>query len=319
LPLRGHADVQPMLALRFLSFFLLLVLGGIGIIAAAHMTLGWAGVLPPPPLAATWCIDEKFAELRAAPLKRFNLVAVGSSATWRNLDMKVLEQHFSGTHALNAAPCYLHIDQTAFLTEFLLQRMPQVDTVLSVVAPRDFEACPAGERAFFDMRLGSAYIGGAVPAWLPYITGFRPMYLAREAIEQENRPPGADVVALDGRGSSILRKPHFWRPEPVFDPGCYAGLAALEEAVTARGARLVIATLPVMPEWGESFDPDGSLIEAWMRDMRAVLRHPDTLLVDGSVLNWPDTHFADPVHLLYPNHTAFTAFIARSMTEKQGS
>ncbi|MDJ0387009.1 hypothetical protein QMO56_02690 [Roseomonas sp. E05] len=305
--------------MRFLSAFLLLVLGGIAAAAAAHVALARKGLLPPPPLAATWCIDEKFAYLREVPLEQFTLFAIGSSATWRNLDMPLLERRLPGTRALNAAPCYLHIDQTAYMAEFLLERMPRVDTVLAVVAPRDFEACPASQRAFFDPHLGGAYLGGEVPSWLPYITGLRPIYLAREAIEQENLPPGPEAVALDGRGSSILRKPHFWRPAPAFDPVCYEGLAALEEAVTSRGARLVVASLPVMPEWGERFDPDGTLVETWLRDMRAALRQPETLLLDGRALDWGDERFADPVHLLYPHHTPFTEFIARAMAGQAGS
>jgi len=306
-------------ALRFLVAFLLLVLGGIGAVAAAHVALDRRGLLPPPPLTATWCIDEKFAFLREQPLASYNLFAIGSSATWRNLDMPLLERHLPGTRAINAAPCYLHIDQTAYMAEFLLRHMPQVETVLSIVAPRDFEACPASQRAFFDLQLADAYLAGEVPSWLPYVTGFRPVYLAREAVEQENVPPGPDVMAEDGRGSSIMRKPHFWRPEPVFDPACYEGLTALEEAVAARGARLVIATLPVMPEWGERFDPDGTIIEGWMQDMRAALRRPETLLVDGRQLGWDDERFADPVHLLYPYHRSFTDFIAEAMAGQAGS
>lgn len=305
-------------AARFLAAFLLLVLGGIGAVAAAHVVLDRRGLLPPPPLTATWCIDEKFAFLRGQPLASYTLFAVGSSATWRNLDMPLLERRLPATRALNAAPCYLHIDQTAFMAGFLLERMPRVETVVSVVAPRDFEACPAGQRAFFDPHLAGAYLSGEVPSWLPYVSGFRPIYLAREALEQENLPPGPDVLAEDGRGSSILRRPHFWRPEPVIDPACFMGLGALEQAVAARGARLVVAILPVMPEWGERFDPDGSFVGAWMRDMRAALRRPETLLVDGRALNWSDDRFADPVHLLYPSHRPFTDLIARAIARREG-
>ncbi|MXP62081.1 hypothetical protein E0493_01775 [Roseomonas sp. M0104] len=306
-------------AMRFLAAFLLLVLSGIGVAAALHMALARKGLLPPPPLAATWCIDEKFAFLRETRLEEVTLFAIGSSATWRNLDMPLLERRLPGTRALNAAPCYLHIDQTAFMAGFLLERMPRVDTVLAVVAPRDFEACPLSQRAFFDPHLGGAYLNGAVPGWLPYVTGFRPMYLAREAIEQENLPPGPDDVALDGHGSSILRKPHFWRPAPAFDPACYEGLAALEEAASSRGARLVVATLPVMPEWGERFDRNGSLVESWTREMRAALRQPETLLLDGRGLAWGNQRFADPVHLLYPYHRPFTDFIASALARQTGS
>lgn len=301
-------------ARQFLLAFLGLVFCGIGAMAGGHVVLAQQGLLPAPPLAATWCIDEKFAAFREAPLEDRTLLAVGSSATWRNLDMAVLEQRFPGTRPYNAAPCYLHIDQTAFLAETLLERMPAVETVLTVVAPRDFESCPIEAREFFDTRLFNAYLDGVVPAWMPYVTGFRPLYLARTALELRNgREPAPEAVAEDRYGSSILRNPHHWRPEPVFDAACYAGLTALEEAAAAKGARLVVASLPVMPEWKARFDPEGKLIESWTRAMAAALREPSSILIDGRKLEWDDGRFADPVHVLYPHHTPFTDFIARAM------
>src|SRR3712207_3183643 len=92
---------------------------------AAPGAKGW---LPAPPLTATNCVDSKFALLRRLDLSDRTLVAVGSSATWRNLDLELLERRFPGTRAYNVAPCYLHMDQTAFFAEFMLDRMPQVET-----------------------------------------------------------------------------------------------------------------------------------------------------------------------------------------------
>ncbi|PWC27474.1 hypothetical protein [Teichococcus aestuarii] len=301
-------------ARRFLLTVLALILAGAGVLAGGHMALARIGRLPDPPLTATWCIDEKLAALRDVALEDRVLLALGSSATWRNLDMPLIARQLGDERVYNAAPCYLHIDQTAFLAGFLLDRAPQVRTVMVVLAPRDFESCPAEATAFFDTALGDAYLSGLVPSWLPYVTGFRPLYLVRAAAGAvDGAPLSPEAVAEDGLGSSILRNPHSWRPAPAFDEACYAGLAELERVVASHGARLVLATLPVMPEWRDSFDPDGRLIETWMRRMRETLRQPDTLLVDGRGLRWTDEHFADPVHLRYPHHTAFTALILRAM------
>ncbi|MFC7738945.1 hypothetical protein ACFQX4_24840 [Roseomonas sp. GCM10028921] len=292
---------------RFLLTFMSLVLSGIALVAGGHVALARKGLLPPPPLAATSCIDSKFSALRDAPLADRTLVAVGSSATWRNLDIPVLETRLPGTRGFNAAPCYLYIDQTDHLTAFLLSRMPEVTTVVTVVAPRDFESCVPEERAFFDTSLAEAYLDRQVPHWLPYITGFRPAYLAREFLARKARMP-AD--AQDPLGSSILRRPHSWRPAPAFDARCYSALTELEATVTSHGARLVVAPLPIMPEWAAQFDPDGSLIKSWTGAIRAALIQPETVIADGTALQWDDTRFADPVHLLYPHHTPFTGFIA---------
>ena len=100
------------------------------------------------------------------------------------------------------------------------------------------------------------------------------------------------------------------------DPGCYAGLAALEAMAAAKGASLVVATMPVMPDWATAFDPEGKAVEDWTRGMAASLRRESSLLVDGRVLTWDDSRFADPVHTIYPYHRLYTEFIADAMAER---
>ena len=310
-------------ARHFLSVFFATVLAGFAAFAAGHLALKRKGLLPAPPLTATNCLDEKLVALRRLPLEDRTLVATGSSATWRNLDLAVLERRFPGTRPYNAAPCYLHIDQTAYFTAFMLERMPRVETVLVVTAPRDFESCPPEQTAVFDGRLVHAYLSGTVPRWLPYLTGFRPLYLVREALDlrRERARSLADPLAAsnepvaDAYGSSILVDSHGWRPPLEIDRRCYAGLAALEDAAAAKGARLVVATLPVMPDWAAAFDPDGEAVERWTRRMAASLRRDTSLLVDGRRLPWDDSRFADPVHLIYPHHRPYTEFIADAIAE----
>lgn len=321
------ARIPPRLRIATRPFFLALfgtVLLGFAAFAAAHVALKRKGLLPAPPLTATNCIDEKLASLRGLPLEDRTLVAVGSSATWRNLDMAVFERRFPGTRAYNAAPCYLHIDQTAYFAGFALERMPRVDTVVAVVAPRDFEACPPENTAVFDQRIAHAYLSGTVPRWLPYVTGFRPLYLAREALslrrERAKREAGTGAgpsePIADRYGSSVLVRAHGWRPPLRIDDRCYAGLTALEAAAAAKGAKLAVATLPVMPDWAAAFDPDGAAVEEWTRRMAAALRLGTSLLIDGRALGWGDSRFADPVHVIYPHHRPYTEFVADAMESR---
>lgn len=301
---------------RFLAIFLLATLLGTGLVAMALYALHRKGLLPPPPITATWCFNDKFAFLRDAPLSDLTLVAVGSSATWRNLDMSVIERRVPGTRAINAAPCFLHVDQTAYLAEFLLPHMPQVNTVLTVLAPRDFEVCTPAETRFFEPGLTGVYISGTAPSWLVHVVGFRPFWLMREAWRVlRMREEGPQLYAEDAYGSSVLRQPGSYWPEPTFDPRCYDALTRLEAVVTARGARLVIATVPVMPAWAAAFDPDGRKISTWMQRMRASLHRPETMVIDGRALAWGGDRFADPAHVLYPNHTVFTEFIAATLAQ----
>lgn len=308
---------------QFLLVFLALTLLGLGAMAAGHVALARRGLLVEPPLTATSCIDEKFAAMRTAPLSDRTMLAVGSSATWRNLDTALLEQALPGTKPYNAAPCYLHVDQAAFLTEFLLERAPRVTTVFAVLAPRDFEGCPAEETEFFDPALVSAFLSRSVPKWLPYVSGFRLPYLLREARNLRSRRASgrrdpADTAAYDALGSSILTQTQEWSPPLRIDPTCFAGLARLERAATRAGARLVVATLPVMPRWAEANDPTGAEMESWTRQIAETLHLDDSQLIDGRALRWGNERFADPVHVLYPFHTDLTRFYADAMLARNG-
>ena len=95
---------------------------GTALLVLLLLALATTNRLPAPPLTATACIDEKLAFARSAALGEATLIAVGSSATWRNLDMQRLEQAMPTGRALNVATCYLYVDQTAFLSELLLER-----------------------------------------------------------------------------------------------------------------------------------------------------------------------------------------------------
>jgi hypothetical protein len=306
--------------LRFLLVFSLTCAFGVSLVVGSLIALERRGLLPAPPVTATWCFNTKFAFLRDAPLEDRTLVAVGSSATWRNLDMAVFQARLPGSRALNAATCFLHIDQTAFLASFLLDRMPRLDTMLVVLHPRDYETCSPADRAFFDRGVAGSFVDGTAPDWIVHILGFRPVWLLREAIRLHRTDGRGAVGAVDDLlGSSILqRKASYW-PAPVFDPRCDPWLTQLEALAAERGVRLVVATVPTMPAWAAEFDPDGRLVERWTRGVAGALGRSETIFVDGRSLHWPDGHFADPVHLLYPHHRALSEVIAAAVAARRGT
>ncbi len=317
---RALSDHAASPALRFLLVFALTCALGVGLVAGGAIALQRRGLLPAPPVTATWCFNSKFAFLREAPLEDRTLVAIGSSATWRNLDMEVFEERLPGTRALNAAPCFLHIDQTAFLASFLLERLPRLDTLVVVLAPRDYENCTPGETAFFEPGLAGAYVDGVAPAWLVHLLGFRPVWLLREVIRLQRTDGRGAVGAMDDPlGSSILqRKASYW-PAAVLDARCDPWLTRLETIAAEQGVRLVVATVPTMPAWAAEFDPDGALVEQWTRRVAAALQRPETVFADGRALRWPDSHFADPVHLLYPHHRTFSDWIADAIIAQRAT
>ena len=293
----------------FAALFGLIVIAGLGVMAG----LAGSGRLPAPPLTATNCIDEKFQFLSTAPLEDVDLLAVGSSVTWRNLRMDELARVRPDITPLNAAPCYLYVNQIAYLTEFLLARMPAVETVLTVLAPRDFEDCRDGDTRFFDAAEAGRYLFEGQTPWHLYFTNLRPLTFARDAwqlADMRYNPESWRPVAMDRYGSSPLRVRVDWRPKPAIDAGCFAHLARLEAVVAGHGARLVVVNFPTMPEWRRMFDPDGAIAASLRQRIGATLRDGRTVVINGDQFAARDEQFADPAHFLWDETAGFTRFIA---------
>jgi hypothetical protein len=115
---------------------------------------------------------------------------------------------------------------------------------------------------------------------------------------------------MDAYGSSPLRVRTGWQPKPMIDERCFAHLARLEDSVVRQGARLVVVTLPTMPEWKRRYDTDGGIVEGLRRRIAATLTHPATRVIDGDRFGVRDEQFADAAHLLWQETQRFTRFIA---------
>lgn len=272
--------------------------------------------LPAPPLTATNCIDEKLKFLHAVELDDVRLLAVGSSSTWRNLAFGELARVHPEVRPINAAPCYLYMNQTAYLAAFLLKDMPQVATVLSLVTPRDFEDCRSEDTVFFDESVAHRYIFAKSVPWHLYLTNLRPTAFAQDIIRLRRMRLDSSHPAslkMDAFGSSPMRARIGWMPGPRFDDRCFAALADLEATAQAHRARLVVATVPTMPRWRQTFDPDGAIGAGFRQRLRQALREPTSLFIDGDALMVADDDFADPVHLLGDKVAEFTRFLSGRM------
>jgi len=293
---------------NFIRYWLMYFSSAVGITAlllgVGLFILKSQGLLPAPPLVATACIDEKLAFLRKQDLGEMTFMAVGSSATWRNLDMTPFQT--DDTRAINAAPCYLYVHETAYFTKLLLDISPSVDTVLVVLAPRDFDACPASQAAFMNTWLAKQYIARRVPYWLPYLVNPRISYLITEAQTRTKSNRGLNPqssLEMDAYGSSLMLGPAPWRPKPIIDAECFDVLRGLSVFLDEADIKFIVATIPVMPEWRDQFDRDGLIYKAWTQDIRQNLVG-DAMFLDGSDIDWGDEAFADPVHLMpdYARH-----------------
>ncbi|MFZ5781830.1 MAG: hypothetical protein ACOY4R_16685 [Pseudomonadota bacterium] len=277
--------------------------------------------LPPPPFTATTCIDEKLKFLSEQPLQRIDLIAVGSSVTWRNLDMAAFQEAGLAHHPLNAAPCYLHASETTFLTSFLLNRMPRVQTVVTVVAPRDFEACRTPSDEFFSKRLAEAYIFNGLPALPVYLANFKPQDFARDALRiraMRTDPQHPLSLSMDAFGSGPLHRSGDWLPPPALEEACFPALTALEATVKQHGGRLVVAAFPMEAEWRRRFDPDGAIQAAFEARLQQALVESETTFLSGDHPALRDLVHADAVHLLWESARSYSRSMAERLASSNG-
>jgi len=306
----GNAVGQHQRFLEYLVTFLAL-----GVLALLGMlyVLNAIGSLPPPPVTATYCIDEKFKFLAERDLDDVDLLAVGSSVTWRNLDMTPFAAKGIAERPINAAPCYLHMDQVAFLARFLLDHLDRVKTVVSVVAPRDFANCNEAERAFFSPDRAAPYVfEGASPLYV-YITNFRPTPFLRDAwhiAEKRSSPKVFGPLFMDGYGSGPIEGTSTWSPPPRFDGTCFDALADFEAMLAERGVRLVLVSFPSSPDWLAAHDPHGDVTREFESRLRASLSDDGSLFQPSAAFAFDRSRYFDYVHLQWEGAQEFSSTVA---------
>jgi hypothetical protein len=298
---------------RFALWLLPALVLGIAGFGVLLWSLARADRLPPPPLTADACIDEKFKFLAEHDIRDVDFIAVGSSVTWRNLDMSAFQHKGLAQRPLNAAPCYLHIGETAYYTEFLLGHMKKVKTVLSVVSPRDFEQCSGPKDGFFSATLANAYVFDGLSPFPIYLTNFRPVDFFKQALQIKGMRTDPDyyfTMMMDKYGSGPLHKRYSWLPEPLFQNMCFSALTELEKLVNAAGDKLVVTDFPLQPEWRAKYDPRGDVVRSFEARIRAALKMPSTLFLRGTEMASDSLVHADSVHYLWESAVEYSARLA---------
>lgn len=300
-PVSMPASSPSRFLLAYAAFLAVYLGAGVAVLAG----LDRAGRLPAPPLTATDCIDEKFRFLRRTDIRTPDIVAVGSSVTWRNIDFARLAV---GRAPLNAATCYLNVHQTAHLARFVLDAFPSTRTVLVVLAMRDFRSC-AGDGAFFDRRTALRYVDRQDDGRLLYLLNFRPTPFLTAALGTpriEGQAPGTSLLDMDRFGSGpILVRPPDIREDVAVDPGCLPHLRAMASEMRSRDRGIVVVLMPPMPAWIAAYDPGGVRDGAWRRAVHAALDGTGALLLDGVAFGAADAAFTDPAHFHWEELSAF--------------
>jgi hypothetical protein len=276
--------------------------------------------LPAPPLTGTYCIDEKFKFLAEQDLEKTDLLAVGSSVTWRNLDLTPFVETGLFTNPVNAAPCYLRIDQTAFLTEFLLAHLPAVQTVISVVAPRDFDNCSDADRSFFSPEQAAPYVfGDASPVWI-YAANFRPLQLIQDAVrarERRSNPRLVDPLVMGPYGSGPIEGARDWTPPASLDDKCFDALAEFEQMLGSRSVRLILVSFPLSPDWRFTQDPQGDFVRTYEARLRASLKRSETTFISSRLFSQDRSLYYDAVHFQWPAARVFSARVAALVSSQE--
>src|SRR3954469_9958203 len=228
------------------------------------IAVGFAGLkaleatdhLPPPPVNKWLCFDEKALFLKDHGEKDPTFITVGSSVTWRNLNLDVLKRQLgTNERMLNGAPCLVYMDQIFFLTRFYLDHYPNIRTVMSVLSIRDFVQCRPSTTAFFDPDTLDAYLDGRLPPYLLYFKNFRAGSFLRDISHIQSMRRDAeqyDTMVMDRYGSG----PNQVAPEHkrgVFygnfnvDPNCLGAYTDMANYLTERGVRFITVLIPMMP------------------------------------------------------------------------
>src|SRR3546814_17850127 len=109
------------------------------------------------------------------------------------------------------------------------------------------------------------------------MANFRPLSFFRDALqvaERRSDPGAVGPLVMGPYGAGPIEGAADSNPPPVFDPGCFAALAAFEALLVERGVRLVVAGFPPSPAWRPASAPQGTALDGSQSLHRAPLRTP---------------------------------------------
>lgn len=251
------------------SYLLALAVGALGVIVLFGVTLvglDSVGRLPPPQLANNLCIDEKLRYLHAssafdAPSYKPNVLAVGSSVSWRTFDGDAVERATDGqVQSFNGGFCGLRMNETAFTTRYFLDRYPSVREVVTIIAPQDMTDCRNPRAQLFDPGDADRYIYGDAWVFPLYLKYFDPFTFIKNVVLMKTMFRWG--VAFDRYGGlPIATEEHQTRlvygTLDAYDSSCFTALHDLATELRSEGRRLVVASMPMHPGWLDRYDPEG--------------------------------------------------------------
>jgi hypothetical protein len=215
--------------------------------------------LPAPAITRLESLDEKLRFIRERPELDPVIVAVGSSVAWRQLDGRPFAERVGAGRFLNGASAFLKVHQTRFLSNFYLEHFKNLNSVLVMLGPTDFEDCTTVPREVFDLKVAGEYAFERSAAAPLYVQHFAPMVYARRAKGYAKmRVPLTGEMWMDEYGSGPMQ----WTDEMMrglryaelpFDHACVEALRGLISDIRAKNVRAVVVFAPLHPDYRRKF------------------------------------------------------------------
>lgn len=308
-------------------YLIALAAGVVGALAAFYtglFTLLATGNLPPPAFTNSLCIDEKLSFLREHGAVSPNLLVMGSSVAWRHFDGAAIEQSFPAIKPLNGGFCGLHVNQSAYAADWLLERYSSVQHVLMIAAPQDFAGCQAKPTEVFDREDVSDYVNEKASPWPYYIRYFAPGSIvnnARNIKARRSNEVQLDPLVFDRFASGPLDTDKsrstllYGTPDPL-EPECFEALGELAERLHDQGRQLTVVSTPLHPEWKAKVDPDGNFRKAFNDQIAAALDDTHATYWDAdSEWSTEPSWFTDAIHLRWSAVQDFTSAVMHHLAE----
>ena len=287
--------------------------------------LDWNRALPPPSIVNEVCADEKLEWLRDNPPDNPNLLVVGSSIAWRDIDSEQFVLRRPSTRPLNGGVCHLQVNQTEFVTSYFLKHIPTIQTVVAVFVPEDFTDCATTPSRLFDPRTADGYVFDRDWPYRFYVTQFDPVALIRNAGGIRAMRDGRnkyDSMVMSRYGDGPLRivgnRGLLYGKITQFDSSCFAALHDLAMSVTAGGRRLFVATGPVNPAWSARYDQDGRLHDDLIAGIQLALQGTGAGFWDSTqAFAGKPSDFTDAIHINLPAAQRYSALLAGALDPGQ--
>ena len=273
--------------------------------AALLVSLGtlavlWPDRLPAPAISRLVVADEKLRFLRDNPDIDPEILAVGSSIAWRQLDGDAIER--DGLDFLNGGMVHMKTHHTREVTALYLEWYRNVRKVLVMVSLPDLENCTDAAE-LFDAEDATRYAFKGWPAAYFYLRYFDLKRYVRTAVSlPDQRTPYTGEYYLDEYGSGPVQVPHdverglrYGEIHP--DPACTDALIQLARVATERGTRVAIVFPPVHPDYRRLYPGALGTIAGIADTVRAAVPEGTRVSVLFDDDSYTSSDFWDAFHL----------------------